>query len=79
MRSAALLKALEILGGPAALGAILGISSQAISQWDEAPVARVLEIEKATKGKVARHELRPDIYPPPEPRKPRRPALEDAD
>ena len=61
MRSDALLQAIEKAGGPAALGAELGIRSQAISQWDRAPVNRVLEIERITG--VSRHKLRPDIYP----------------
>lgn len=40
----------------------LGITAQAISQWDRAPVQHVLSIERMTG--VPRHELRPDIYPP---------------
>jgi DNA-binding transcriptional regulator YdaS (Cro superfamily) len=28
-----------------------------------APPLRVLEIERATEGKVTRHQLRPDMYP----------------
>lgn len=72
MRSPALLEAIDIAGGPAALGAALGISGQAISQWDQAPVIRVLEIERITG--VSRHALRPDIYPP-IPRKRRVPAV----
>jgi len=42
----------------------LGITAQAISQWDRAPVQHVLKIESVTG--VPRHELRPDIYPPTE-------------
>ena len=40
----------------------LGITSQAISQWDKIPPRHVLSIE-ALSG-VSRHDLRPDIYGP---------------
>ena len=40
---------------------MLGISSQAISQWTRVPVNRVLAVEALTQ--VPRHELRPDVYP----------------
>lgn len=40
----------------------LGITAQAISQWDRVPVERVLSVERLTG--VPRHVLRPDIYPP---------------
>jgi DNA-binding transcriptional regulator YdaS (Cro superfamily) len=42
------------------------ITSQAISQWRRIPAERVLEVERVTG--IPRHELRPDIYPPPHPR-----------
>lgn len=41
----------------------LGITPQALSQWDRVPPLRVLEVERITG--VPRHELRPDIYPSP--------------
>jgi DNA-binding transcriptional regulator YdaS (Cro superfamily) len=53
-------------GGAAALARRIGISRNAVSQWrekDHVPVERVLEIEKITG--IPRHEIRPDIYPPP--------------
>lgn len=56
-------RAIDKAGGVAALARILGIRSQAVSQWDDPPVKRVLAIEAATG--IPRHELRPDIYPPP--------------
>ncbi len=61
MRDTALQRAINLAGGPGELGRILGISSQAISQWTRVPAERVLEVEKASG--VNRHLLRPDIYP----------------
>jgi DNA-binding transcriptional regulator YdaS (Cro superfamily) len=43
----------------------IGVTPQAISQWRRVPALRVLQVE-AISG-VPRHELRPDIYPPPVP------------
>jgi DNA-binding transcriptional regulator YdaS (Cro superfamily) len=61
MKDAALDRAIAAIGGPAALGRELGISSQAIAQWRRCPPLRVLGVERATG--VPRHELRPDLYP----------------
>ena len=47
-------------GGPSALGAALGVFSQAISNWTIVPPKHVLRIEKLTG--VSRFELRPDIF-----------------
>jgi Bacterial toxin YdaS len=43
-----------------------GIRRQAVSQWQEVPWNRVLEVERVTG--VRRHLIRPDIYPAPVPR-----------
>lgn len=63
MNQTALARAIELSGGPKALGDRIGITSQAISQWDRVPALRVLEVERASG--VPRYELRPDLYPPP--------------
>jgi len=60
-KSEALLRAIEKAGGLAGLADPLGISIQAISQWDEVPPLRVIAVERITG--VPRHELRPDLYP----------------
>ncbi len=57
----ALAKAIASAGSTVKLSKILGVTSQAISQWKRIPAERVLDIERATG--VSRHELRPDIYP----------------
>lgn len=57
-------EAIKLAGGPRALSRKIGISSQAISQWDRIPATRVLEVERITG--VSRHALRPDIYGPQE-------------
>lgn len=56
----ALERALELIGGPAALARKLGITSQAIGQWDRAPANRVIAIEIQTG--ISRHLLRPDVF-----------------
>ncbi len=54
-------------GGPRRVGRMFDppISSQAVSQWERVPAARCLVIERATRRRVTRHELRPDLYGPP--------------
>ena len=47
-------------GQALALAAELGITSQAIYQWEKTPANRVLEVEKFTG--ISRHILRPDIF-----------------
>lgn len=55
-------RAIDILGGPAAVGRLFGVSAWAASKWrHRVPAERVIALEKATG--VSRHELRPDIYP----------------
>jgi DNA-binding transcriptional regulator YdaS (Cro superfamily) len=65
----ALRRAIEIKGSQAALAESIGVSQQTISNWltkSKVGVAaeNVLAIERETG--VQRHELRPDIYPPPQ-------------
>lgn len=57
----ALGRAIKAAGGPAALGKQLGVSAQAVCQWDEVPPLRVLAVERASG--ISRHDLRPDLYP----------------
>lgn len=62
----AIQKACELVGGQSKLAFALGITPQAIHQLvvkGHVPAERVLEIEKATGGRVTRHQLRPDLYP----------------
>lgn len=58
----ALQRAISIIGGPTMTAGLLGIKPQAVSQWKQAPVSRVLRLEEATGGDVTRYDLRPDIY-----------------
>lgn len=66
-RDSALLAAIHHAGGVGRLAKALKIRSQAVSKWTRAPAARVIGIERACAAKVSRYELRPDIYPPPNP------------
>lgn len=52
--------AIKRVGG-AKLAKALGLTRQAVYQWQLVPPQHVIEVEKLTG--VSRHELRPDIYP----------------
>jgi DNA-binding transcriptional regulator YdaS (Cro superfamily) len=60
MRTENLSRAIKLAGGVSALARKLGIKPQAISQWEDVPAQRILEIEVATG--MPREELRPDLY-----------------
>jgi len=61
-RDAALERALEAAGGPAALARSLKITIQSVWGWRRCPPKRAVAVEKATGGRVKRHELRPDVF-----------------
>lgn len=70
-RDAALGRAITHAGGPAALARFISehfepITAQAICDWKRCPPLRVLQVERAARGAITRHELRPDLYPPQE-------------
>jgi DNA-binding transcriptional regulator YdaS (Cro superfamily) len=52
--------AIKAAGGLRSLARLLGITHQAILQWNRVPAERLLEIEEKTG--VARERLRPDLY-----------------
>ena len=60
-KTTALKIAIERAGGQAEFARRMGITTQAVSQWDEVPPLRVLAVERLSG--VPRHELRPDLYP----------------
>lgn len=60
-KTEALKRAVANVGGQASFARLIGVTPQAVSQWDEVPPLRVLAVEGVSG--VPRHELRPDLYP----------------
>lgn len=60
-RAPSLKQAISNAGGLGPLAASLGLTVQAVSQWEEVPPLRVIAVERVTG--VSRHDLRPDLYP----------------
>lgn len=64
-----LVKLLELAGTKSNLAKILGVYPQAVNAWfirGQVSPKIAVQIEKAFDGKIKKHELRPDIYPPEE-------------
>ncbi len=56
----------EVLGSKAEIARIIGVHRSTISAWEYrgyVPKSHVIDLEKATGGKVSRHELNPAAYP----------------
>jgi len=56
------------IGGAKAVGRLLGITSQAVSQWQDIPAIHVIRLSRASG--IEPHRIRPDYYPRP-PRQPK--------
>jgi DNA-binding transcriptional regulator YdaS (Cro superfamily) len=52
--------AIKAVGSVRELARLLGITHQAIQQWEKVPAERMLEIERVTG--ICRERLRPDLY-----------------
>jgi DNA-binding transcriptional regulator YdaS (Cro superfamily) len=62
----AFLRAKEILGTEAAIAQLVGVTQPTINYAFKKGMAQAewcIPIERATGGKVTRHQLRPDLYP----------------
>ena len=59
-RDKGLEKAIQAAGGITALAELLGVTKQAVAQWDRVPIDSAKLVESATG--VPRIELRPDIF-----------------
>ena len=59
-RSGGLAKAIAAAGNLTTLASKIKVTIQAVSQWDEVPPERCLDVERETG--VSRYELRPDVY-----------------
>lgn len=59
-RDAVIDELVEAAGGVVALGASLGLSRGAVSQWSRVPIEHCLELER--QYGISRYRQRPDIY-----------------
>lgn len=60
-------RACQILGNASALARALRIKPPSVAEWrarNRVPAERCLAIERATNGRVTKHELRPDVFGP---------------
>lgn len=67
----ALDRAISIAGGVTALARLVGRTQSAVSNWrlrGQVPPEVCIAIETATDESVTRHDLRPDIFGPPDQR-----------
>lgn len=64
MEDDGLKKVRDAIGGRNAdIAKLLGISAAAVSKWGGiVPPDRAIEIEKKTKGRVTRRDIRPDFF-----------------
>lgn len=63
--STALDRAIQAANGPSGLARALRVKPNVVGMWrvrNSVPGGWVLAIERATNGRVTRHELRPDIF-----------------
>jgi DNA-binding transcriptional regulator YdaS (Cro superfamily) len=58
----ALKRARTAAGGASAVARAIGLTPQAVLQWQVVPAERVLDVEKLTG--VSRYDLRPDVFGP---------------
>lgn len=58
--STGLQQAIKVVGTRAELARRLGITPQALSNWQRVPTARIIDVERVTG--VPREQLRPDLY-----------------
>ena len=59
-RDQGLMLAIEKAGGLRALARELGMSHQALAEWQRIPADRLLQVEAVTQ--IPREKLRPDLY-----------------
>jgi pyruvate kinase len=52
--------AIASVGGPTKMGALIGITGQAVSLWKRVPIDRVADVARVSRR--AKWRLRPDLY-----------------
>lgn len=58
-------RAVAIVGSQTALARLLKVTPQSVSRWVQsgcAPAKRIVQIERATAGRITRQELNPDLF-----------------
>ena len=53
---------IDDLGGPAAVGRMLHITSQAVSQWKKIPIERAIQLDRHPDCHLTAADIRPDVF-----------------
>lgn len=52
----------SLLGGRSEIARLVGVRPPSVYCWTRVPAEHVLLLEEAVKGRISRHQMRPDVF-----------------